>query len=309
MASRTHHNAHFSSKALYQTAAAFLRSLKQKRPDTRGTYERTLREFLRWAGTQAGFRFQEEEIRRYKRYLTQRKRLSAVSVSAYLTSVRRYAAYLVQAGVLAENPAQEVEGNTRPRTHSREVLAAADVDMLLGAVARSDERGKRDYAFIQLMAGCALSEIEIVRANTEDLHLEPFHASLSVQGKGRWTKDAIVTLTPEARAAIEEYLTARGTLAPGDPLFTSAGNRTRGQRMTTRGVRDRVNYYLEQTGIKQGKLRRITPYSLRHSAAVRMAEAGASADEIRDRLRLGSVATAMLYIQRTGKDDVPIQHS
>jgi integrase len=69
--------------------------------------------------------------------------------------------------------------------------------------------------------------------------------------------------------------------------------------MTTRGVRDRVNIYLELAGIKRGPTRRITPYSLRHTAATLMASQGATADEIRKRLRLGSVATALLYINRS----------
>jgi integrase/recombinase XerC/integrase/recombinase XerD len=56
--------------------------------------------------------------------------------------------------------------------------------------------------------------------------------------------------------------------------------------------------YLEEAGVRQQGGRRITPYSLRHTAAVLMADRGASADEIRERLRLGSNATAMLYINR-----------
>ncbi len=67
--------------------------------------------------------------------------------------------------------------------------------------------------------------------------------------------------------------------------------------MTTRGVRDRVNASLTAAGVKQGKLRRVTPYSLRHTAALLMARNGATADEIRRRMRLGSNATAQLYLQ------------
>jgi integrase/recombinase XerC len=278
----------------------FLRSLRLKRPETRGTYGRALREFVRWyaAGARGGG-ITTADVVRYKRHLTSRRRLSAVSVSTYLTALRRFCDYLVRRGVLPENPALSVGGNTRPRVHSRAALTPADVEALLSVVDRSDERGLRDLAFIRLMLGCALSEIEIIRADGADRLLGPEGVTLRVQGKGRLRKDQSVRLPPDVAAALDAYLALRPGLAPGDPLFASAGNRTRGKRMTTRGVRDRVSHYLVRAGLKGEGGRPITPYSLRHTAAVRMAGEGASAAEIRDRMRLGSVATAMLYIKQS----------
>jgi integrase/recombinase XerC/integrase/recombinase XerD len=248
---------------------------------------------VRWypAGERGG-RITTAAVVRYKRHLTSRKRLSAVSVSTYLTALRRFCDYLVRRRVLPENPALAVGGNSRPRIHSRAALTPAEVETLLSVVDRSDERGLRDLAFIRLMLGCALSEIEIIRADGGDRLESPEGAMLRVQGKGRLRKDQAVLLSPDVAAALNAYLALH-------PLFASAGNRTRGKRMTTRGVRDRVSHYLVRAGLKGDGGRRITPYSLRHTAAVRMAGEGASAAEIRDRMRLGSVATAMLYINQS----------
>jgi integrase/recombinase XerC len=213
--------------------------------------------------------------------------------------VRRFCDYLVRRRVLRENPALCVGGNSRPRVHSRAALTSAEVDILLSVVDRSDERGLRDFAFIRLMLGSALSEIEIIRADGADRLRKSGGVMLRVQGKGRLRKDQAVQLAPEVAAALDAYLALRPRLAPEDPLFASAGNRTRGKRMTTRGVRDRVSHYLALAGLTGDGARRITPYSLRHTAAVLMAGEGASAGEIRDRMRLGSVATAMLYINQS----------
>jgi site-specific recombinase XerD len=291
-----------SRKELHALFDRFLKSLRQNRPETRGTYDRALREFFRWFSDDGHVTFLVEDIERYKRHLTQRKKLSPVSVSTYLTAVRRFCEYLVHAGVLVANPARPVNGNERPRTHSRESLTSEEVDRLLVAVDRADERGRRDFAVILLMLECALSEIEIIRADVGDLVIRNGEAVLAVQGKGRLTKDALVSLPPEVREAIRQYLSTRESTHPSDPLFASAGNRTRGERMTTRGVRDRVNACLERAGIKQGKLRRLTPYSLRHTAAARMARRGATAEEIQKRMRLGSLTTAMLYLQKPKSD-------
>jgi len=161
-----------------------------------------------------------------------------------------------------------------------------------------DQRALRDLVFVKLMVSCGLSEIEIVRADVQDLRREGERALLWVQGKGKVRKDAAVALPQDVAAIIDRYLRSRGLLKPTDPLFASAGNRTRGERMSTRGVRERVNRYLGAAGIRTGKNGKVTPGSLRHTAALLMAASGATADEIRDRLSLGSIETARLYINQ-----------
>jgi integrase/recombinase XerC/integrase/recombinase XerD len=301
MARNDHIRRSLSPASLARHYEGFLRSLRQKRPETRGTYGRALHEFLRWAGKGKDCSLTTRDVERYKRHLAGGKKLSPVSVSTYLTALRRFCAYLVRVRAIAENPALSVGGNSRPRVHSRGTLTEAGVAALLGSVTRIGERGLRDYAFLKLMVGCALSEIELVRADVDDLIVENGAASLRVQGKGRVRKDQAVLLPPDVRRAVEEYLAVRGAPESRDPLFTSAGNRTRGRRMTTRGVRDRVTIYLGLSGVKGSDGRPVTPYSLRHTAATLMARAGASAEEIRDRLRLGSVVTAMLYVNPAPK--------
>lgn len=295
-----------SHRALQKHLEGFLRSLRRKRPETRGTYERTLRAFMQWFREDGQCRFRVEDIERYKRYLTKKKKLSGVSISTYLTAVRRLCDFLVREGVLCDNPGKLVGGSHRPRSHSREVLTPAEVQALLevvsaGAGEGADQRGLRDLAFVKLMVGCGLSEIEIVRADVQDLRREGESTLLWVQGKGRVHKDAPVLLPLDVVSNIRKYLASRGNLRPTDPLFTSAGNRTRGERMSTRGVRERVNRCLGAAGIRQRKNGKVTPGSLRHTAALLLAASGASVDEIRERMRLGSIETAMLYVNQNSQ--------
>jgi len=288
-----------STRTVREHQAGFVRSLSGSRPETRGTYERALRGFIRWFPQDGNFRFQVEDVERYKRFLTSKKKLSKVSVSTYLTALRQFCEYLVKNMILRANPARYVDGNKRPLVHSRGTLSSDEVRALYDAIDGDGKLGTRDYAMAKLMLGCGLSEIEIVRANIGDMRVTEGAASLIVQGKGRRRKDERVTLPGDVKSAVDRYLARRSRKASTEPLFVSAGNRTQGLRLSTRGVRDRINYYLYQAGIRQGKRRRITPYSLRHTAAVMMADAGANADEIRQRMRLGSIATAMLYLDRT----------
>lgn len=290
-----------SPRELNRYYANFIEELKDKRPETRGTYERALREFLRWFPGERKFYFQIEDVECYKHYLTNTKRLSEVSVSTYLTALRQFCQYLMRINVLSGNPAKEVGGNKRPMTHSREILKHKDLYKLFQSIDRTDERGLRDYAIIKAMLGCGLSEIEIVRADVGDIQHLNGQAMMYVQGKGHDTKDEIVPLPTDVKEAFDAYLAHRKEVQENDPLFISAGNRTRGSRMTTRAIRERVNHYLEAAGIKKGRARRLTPYSLRHTAAVLMVENGASAEEVKERMRLGSLATAMIYMKQKGK--------
>ena len=289
----------FPNAALAKHYDGFLRSLRLKRPETRGTYGRALREFLRWYPARRRLHLEQADVERYKKHLSAERDLSAVSISTYLTALRRFCSYLVHCGVLRANPAADVSGNSRPRVHTRAALTPGEASSLIASVAESDERGLRDRAFIRLMLECALSEIEIIRADVSDRIRRDGASLLRVQGKGHVQKDQEVPLPESVAAVLDEYLLLRTPASAEEPLFTSAGNRTRGQRMTTRGVRDRVNLYLKRAGLRGQAGRHVTPFSLRHTAALLMAGAGASADEIRERMRLGSNATAMVYIEQS----------
>lgn len=276
----------------------FLESLQSKRLETRNTYDRTLREFVRWY--QEGFRFIPSDVEKYKHHLVFKKQLAEVSVSAYMTSLRQFCEYLVKEGVLTENPALHVGGGKRPSVHSRETLNTEDVTRFMSNIPREDELGVRDYSIAKLMVECGLAEIEIIRANVGDLQQRDGAALLFVRGKGKDMSEA-VTLTLDIQESLTHYLSFRVSAMPEEPLFRSAGNRTKGMRMTTRGIRSRMNFHLERSGVKQGRARRITPHSLRHTAAVMMADAGATPEEIRQRLRLGTIATAMLYVNHKSR--------
>ncbi|HTY11038.1 MAG TPA: tyrosine-type recombinase/integrase [Bacteroidota bacterium] len=295
---------HFSSvrishQRLLGYYEGFLKELRKSKPETRGTYERSLHEFLRWYPSDQKFQFRVEDVERYKMHLTKKLKLSPVSVSTYLTALRRLFDYLVGMKVLERNPAKEVKGNKRPQQHSRETISMQDVQAIFQSIERVDERGFRDFAVIKAMVGCGLSEIELIRANIGDLKTVSSTMVFYVQGKGKTTKETSVILPNDVKEAFQGYLAFRKDADDNEPLFMSAGNRTRGKRMTTRGIRQRVNSYLVKSGVKSGKSRRITAFSLRHTAATIMAQNGATVEELQSKFRIGTAGTAMIYIKKT----------
>lgn len=277
--------------------------LKEKSPETAGTYRRTLNEFERYHAARAArpssrFVFVEADIEAYKRYLMDERELSQVSVSTYLTALRRLCEYLVARGDLAENPARGVKGNRRPEAHTRAVLRDDEVALLLEAPPAGTLIGLRDRALMALMVFGGLSEIEIVRSDLDDLDRTLMGAFLRVQGKGRQTKDAHVPLDAAALDPLDAYLTARGRPPSAQaPLVVSHGHRSEGTRLNTRSVRGRVNVHLRTAGLKR---RNVSPHSLTHTAALIWLNAGLPVEEVQRRMRHGTLETTLIHFRKQG---------
>ena len=291
-------------KELVAHYEGFLTECERKQKQTRGTYQRALREFVKWFPVDKRFRFTTRDVERYKRYLIEKKGLKSVSVATYMTALRRFCQYLIDVKVLKVNPAKKVVGGRRPSRHSREFLTYEEVERLLSAIELETTQGVRDYAIIHMMLYCGLGEHECLNADVGDIQTKGDGTSvIYVMGKGKTSKDQAVPVTDEARTALEQYLQKRyheDEHNPTAPLFPSLSNRTFGHRMTARGMREAVNRWLKESGVKGNRDRRLTPFSLRHTAGVMMVDQGATVEEIMSRMRIEWRPTAQLYFRLRG---------
>lgn len=274
----------------------YVNDLQRRNPETRGTYERTLREFMRWVRLEPELECSAKEIERYKKFLLTKRKLSPVSVTMYLSSVRKFFDYLMSVGVLTSNPAKLVKGGAPNQQHSRKSISVQEVQALIQAIERKDEIGFRDFAVVKMMITCGLSEIELIRADIGDLKNKKGVMSVALQMKGKKSKDTTIALPNDTKDAIKSYLAFRTNAKDSEPLFMSAGNRTRGQRMTSRGIRERINFYLEKAGVKNGEARKITALSLRLTAIRLMAQQGASVEEIKKKFHIIKELTVKRYL-------------
>ncbi len=274
----------------------FIESLN-RRETTKDTYRKALREFSKWLGDVSPIGLTSNDITRYKDYILSKK-LSPTSMSAYLTAVRRFYDYLLSAGKIKENPAKRVKGGRRPQRHLTDSISRKDVKKLFKSIDTNSPLGVRDRAILSLMVMSGLSEIEIVRADLRDLKSRDGKKVIYVQGKNKDKKDEYVLLSHPVEEALEMYLEERGDSDGDEPLFWGIGNRSIRARITTRGVRARVNHYLELSGIKK---KGIKPVSLRHTAAMMAIEEGATVSEIKQMLRLKTTESALVYFEEAGE--------
>ncbi len=274
---------------------------RQKSEATQQTYKRTLREFAYFFTRDRHFFFRPRDVERYRRYLVRIKRLELASVATYMTALRRFCQYLVDCGLLQRNPARRVPGARRAQHHSRIFLTAAELRRLLESIEPTTLVGLRDRALVLMMLGCACSERELAMADVGDIHRRGKRWIIYVQGKGRRAKDEAVPIPPKVYEAVRAYIEARGELSPQDPLFVSYSRRAYGQRISVRGIREIVNQRLRESNIKGERRLRLTPFSLRHTAGILLAESGASVEEIMQRMRIRWRPTAMLYFRQRGR--------
>ena len=77
----------------------------------------------------------------------------------------------------------------------------------------------------------------------------------------------------------------------------SHGHRSEGKRLNTRSVRSRINTHLEFAGVKKDG---ISPHSLTHTAALLWLSDGMAVEDVKQRMRHGTLDTTMIYFRKQG---------
>ena len=259
---------------------------------TKETYLSGFRAFC-WFVRSTSLDFDEltrDDVKSFKEYLVDEKKLKPATVSSYLASVRSFYAYSEDNGI--ENIAHRVKGVTDSRSFKKEPLTPDQARRLLASIDCSTEKGMRDFAILNLMLRTGLRDIEIVRANCKDIQTKAGVDVLYVQGKGRASKDSFVVLTPKALSPITTYLEKRGNVNELDPLFASVSSRNAGERLTVRSISRIAKSALRAIGVDD---ERYTAHSLRHTAITFSLLGGATERDAQQMARHANITTTMLY--------------
>ena len=266
----------------------YINSLDVK-PKTKEAYKKALRQFFKWQEETQRQQIDRADILEYKAFLM--ANYSASTVSAYMTAVRGLFTWL-EAEKLYPNIAAGIKGAKAAKGFRKDTLTPLQAKSVLSHIDRSKVEQLRDYAIINLLLRTGLRTIEAQRANIEDIRQQAGQCLLYIQGKGRDSKDAFVILTPATLEPIQAYLTARGRADQSAPLFASHGNRSKGERLTTRSISRIAKEALKAAGIDSD---RITAHSLRHTAITFSLLGGATIQEAQQLARHSNINTTLIY--------------
>jgi len=219
--------------------------------------------------------------------IAEKKRgLSSSSLARRLAALRAFFQCLNDEGLLAHNPAEDVES---PKTWRLlpEVLTVEEVKELLGRPDVLTLLGLRDRAILELMYASGLRLAETVACRVTDLDAK----AGMVRVTGKRSKERLVPVGSTALEWIERYKTdARPTLLGkrrSEFLFVSR----RGARLTPAGLWKRLHGYVAALGWRK----RVTPHTLRHSFATHLMTNGADIRVVQVLLGHANISTTQIY--------------
>jgi integrase/recombinase XerD len=207
-------------------------------------------------------------------------------VARWLVAVRRFYAWLVSEGKIAENPTTHLE-SPRPWRSLPRVLDGGEVEALLNAPDRAAPLGIRDAAMLEVIYATGMRVSELVGLRLRDLHMDAGY--LRCIGKG--SKERIIPLGAEAGNALHAYITgARASLlrqGRSDVLFLNS----RGGPLTRQGFWKILKAYGRKAGIGTA----FSPHTLRHSFATHLLENGADLRSVQVMLGHSDISTTQIY--------------
>ncbi|OEU73553.1 MAG: tyrosine recombinase XerC [Desulfuromonadales bacterium C00003107] len=221
-------------------------------------------------------------LRRYLACLHRKN--SRSTIARKLSALRSFFAYLVRQGVLTSNPG-ELIATPRQEKYLPKTLTVDEVFALIEQQGGSELLVCRDRAILEVFYSCGLRVGELAALNVDSVDLE--QDLVRVLGKG--SKERLVPLGRQARAALERYLDVRDEAQDHDALFL---NYRRG-RLSARSIERNFKQLL----LKAGLVKDATPHSLRHSFATHLLDGGADLRAIQELLGHASLSTTQKYTQ------------
>ena len=165
-----------------------------------------------------------------------------------------------------------------------------EIGALLAAADQATWSGRRDRAMLALACQTGLQASELVSLTIGDVHLGT-GAHLSCLGKGR--RQRITPLTAGTARLLQAWMAERAGLA-ADPLFPTR----RGTRLSRDALERRLAKYAALAAGSCPTLagKRVSPHVMRHSAVMRLVNAGVDIATVALWLGHQNVATTQIYV-------------
>ncbi len=207
------------------------------------------------------------------------------SVSRSLASVRALFGYLVLKGKLSSDPTYKLR---TPKSERKlpQILTTNEVDQLLRCPDKSNSKGLRDKAMLELLYATGIKVSELISLNVSDVDLDFGYLKCMGEADVR-----IIPLGKTSVRALRDYITTARTmliaLPEEDALFVNCN----GTRMTRQGFWKLIKTYATMANIHKD----ITPHTLRHSFAAHLLENGADLASIQEMLGHKDIVSTQVY--------------
>ncbi len=221
----------------------------------------------------------------------QEKGYTRSSLARKIASIKSFLAFLVNEGILPENPGDNITapkiGRTLPTPISEE-----EINRLLGSAgSNGSSESIRDKAMLEILYATGMRVTEMVSLDKNDINL----AEGYVKCMGKGAKERLIPIHDSANAAVTTYLEASRPKLTGNPGEPALFVNHRGERLTRQGFWLILKDHAQRAGIQSP----VTPHTLRHSFATHMLQGGASLRQVQEFLGHSSIASTQIYTHLT----------
>lgn len=268
-----------------------------------------LRAFTQWCGSReirVTVQFRKKDVEDYRAHLhtycihtssgdQTNKRLAIRGQQMRLSAVRVFLAWLTKTGVLATNPAAEVETLREDHRLPRQILTAPEVEKVLDGINTRSLTGLRDRAILETFYSTGIRRSELLALTVHDIDKES--GVLRING-GKGARDRVVPIGHRALAWVNRYLQEVRPLwtgtTPGLPLFLTS----RGSPLSPNQASSIARRHIDRAKLgKSGSC-----HLFRHTCATVLLQNGADIRSIQELLGHASLETTQLYTQVTVVD-------
>jgi integrase/recombinase XerD len=223
---------------------------------------------------------------------------AAATLGRKVACLRSFYRHLRREGVIEHDPTAELRGPRKSQRLPR-VLSRDEVGRLLGEPKGTDPCALRDRALLETMYACGLRASEAIGLELGDIDLQ--EGVLCARGKG--SKERIVPIGREARAALESYCrrgrpallgagaersrAGDGAGRGGERLFLNR----RGSGLTRQGLYKIVQGHARGAGLHE----KMSPHTLRHTFATHLLAGGCDLRSLQEMLGHADLATTQVY--------------
>ena len=279
----------------------FLDMLAAERSAAQNTleaYRRDLEDFARFLERSQHEIEQAEaaDVTAYLRHMAE-EGLAPSSRARRLSAIRQLYRFLINEGVVEENPAYGFSGPKKPLALPK-TLSVAEVDRLIEtararvepAAGRDRVRALRLNELIEMLYATGMRVSELVTLPRAVLTGDG--RVLMIKGKGG--RERIVPLNKAAREALTRYLDAErdnggAPLGKAKWLFAS---RAEEGHLTRQSLAQELKWLAEEAGLDP---QRVSPHVLRHAFASHLLDRGADLRSVQQLLGHADISTTQIY--------------
>lgn len=229
-------------------------------------YISNLKLFRRWyektyevSGTDCA-QVRDIDLLSYRNYLQYEKRHKTATINQHVAALRSFFGFLHIRGIIRGSIIANLKPLSKPYLRAPDVPGRAQILKLFRMMNTDNDRGKRDFAILQLFVQCGLRLSEVATIEIGDIHMSERKGVLRIAG-GKGDRPREVNLNKTARHALKAYLEVRPALPYTKRLFISQLNRP----LSRRSICHLTKKYLEAAGMPD-----LSCHDLRHLFATNL---------------------------------------